>query len=285
MVKTALEQGANFFDIANIYAKGQSEINFGKAMHWNDDLREQVIVESKCGMVRSYEGGVKRNSAYNLSKQHILASVDESLKRLQTDYLDVLLLHHPDALMEPEEVGEAFDLLQSSGKVRHFGVSNFGSMQIAYLQKHLNQKILVNQMKLSMAYCPMIASGLNVNNNSPSAYDRDGYVLDYCRANSITVQAWATVQYGLQDGTFIGSDRYPELNQKLKEKGEKYGLGPNGVATAWILRHPAHMMPITGSTKPERLLDTLKAADIEMSREDWYELYLAARPDRVRGEF
>ncbi|MGZ7443079.1 aldo/keto reductase family oxidoreductase [Paenibacillus sp. TH7-28] len=266
-VQTAMEEGANFFDHADIYGGGACEEVFAEAIHMTGDVREKIILQSKCGI---------RQGSFDFSKEHILASVDGSLKRLKTDYLDVLLLHRPDTLVEPEEVAEAFDQLQSSGKVRHFGVSNQNPMQIQLLKKHVKQPIVANQLQLSITNATMISSGINVNMENASAVNRDGSVLDFCRLHDITIQPWSPFQYGFFEGVFLGSDKFPELNQKIDEIAGKYGVTNTTIAIAWLLRHPAQMQPVTGTMNAERLKDCCKAADIRLTREEWYEIYRAA---------
>jgi len=266
-VQTALEEGANFFDHADIYGGGACEEIFAEAIHMNDDIREKIILQSKCGI---------RKGMYDFSKEHILASVDGSLKRLKTDYLDVLLLHRPDALVEPEEVAEAFDILESSGKVRHFGVSNHNPMQIQLLKKAVKQPIVANQLQLSITNATMISSGINVNMENESAVNRDGSVLDFCRLNDITIQPWSPFQYGFFEGVFLGNDKFPELNRKIDEIAEKYGVSNTTIAMAWLLRHPANIQPVTGTMNIGRLKDCCRASDIRLTREEWYEIYRAA---------
>lgn len=266
-VQTALEEGANFFDHADIYGGGACEEVFAEAIHMTDDVREKIVLQSKCGI---------RQGSFDFSKEHILASVDGSLKRLKTDYLDVLLLHRPDTLVEPEEVAEAFDQLQSSGKVRHFGVSNQNPMQIQLLKKHVKQPIVANQLQLSITNAKMISSGINVNMENDSAVNRDGSVLDFCRLHDITIQPWSPFQYGFFEGVFLGNDKFPELNQKIDEIASKYSVTNTTIAIAWLLRHPAQMQPVTGTMNTRRLKDCCKAADIRLTREEWYEIYRAA---------
>lgn len=266
-VRTALEAGANFFDHADIYGGGTCEEIFADAIQMNDDIREKIILQSKCGI---------RKGMFDFSKEHILESVDGILGRLKTDYLDVLLLHRPDALVEPEEVAEAFDRLESSGKVRHFGVSNQNPMQIQLLQKYVKQPIVANQLQLSITNATMISSGINVNMENESAVNRDGSVLDFCRLNDITVQPWSPFQYGFFEGVFLGSDKFPELNRKIDEIAAKYEVSNTTIAIAWLLRHPARMQPVTGTMNPERLLDCCKAGDVVLTRQEWYEIYRAA---------
>ncbi|MDR1136386.1 MAG: aldo/keto reductase [Clostridiales Family XIII bacterium] len=267
-VQTALDEGAYFFDHADIYNDGLSESIFAEAVHMNDNIREKLIIQSKCG--------IHPGKMFDFSKAHILEAVDGSLKRLKTDYLDVLLLHRPDALVEPEEVAEAFDILQSSGKVRNFGVSNQTPMQIKLLKKCVKQPIIVNQLELSITNATMISRGIHVNMDDSFAVDRDGDILDFCRLSDITVQAWSPFQYGFFEGVFIGNPKFPELNAKLDEVGAKYGVNSTTIAIAWILRHPAKIIPLTGTMNIGRLKDCIKAADVNISREEWYEIFLAA---------
>lgn len=266
-VRTALDQGANFFDHADIYGKGVCEEIFADAVGMNASIREQMILQSKCGI---------RPGMFDFSKEHILASVDGILQRLKTDYLDILLLHRPDALVEPEEVAEAFDLLESSGKVRHFGVSNQKPMQIELLKKHVKQPIVANQLQLSITNATMISNGVNVNMENESAIDRDGSILDYCRLHDITVQPWSPFQYGFFEGVFLNNDKFPELNAKIDEIAANYGVSNTTIAIAWLLRHPAGMQPVTGTMNIERLIDCCKASDVHLTRQEWYEIFRAA---------
>lgn len=267
LIKTSMDLGINFFDHADIYAGGESEKLFSKAINMNDDIREKMIIQSKCG--------IRPGICFDFSKEYILNSVDGILSRLNTDYLDVLLLHRPDALVEPEEVAEAFDILKSSGKVKHFGVSNHNPYQIELLKKYCNVNIDVNQLQFSITECGMIDSGLNVNMTNALGINRDGGVLDYCRLNDITIQPWSPFQYGFFEGVFLGSDKYPELNKKIDELAEKYNVTNSAIAIAWILRHPANMQPIVGTTNKDRLNEIAKAIKIKLTREEWYEVYKA----------
>ena len=263
-VQTALDEGAIFFDHADIYGRGTCEEIFAEAVHMNDDVREKIIVQSKCGI---------RKGMFDFSKEHIINSVNNSLKRLKTDYLDVLLLHRPDALVEPEEVAEAFDELESSGKVRYFGVSNQKPMQIELLRKYVKQPIVANQLQLSITNANMISNGMNVNMEIDSSIDRDGSVLDYCRLNDITIQPWSPFQYGFFEGVFIGNEKFPELNKMIGEIAEKYDVTNTTIVVAWLLRHPANMQPIVGTMNIDRLKDCCRATDIRLTREEWYEIY------------
>lgn len=268
-VRTALEEGANFFDHADMYGGGECETIFADALGMNDDVREKVILQSKCG-IRLDKG------MYDFSKSHILESVDGILRRLKTDYLDILLLHRPDALVEPEEVAEAFDQLERSGKVRHFGVSNQKPMQIELLKKAVQQPIIVNQLQLSVTNATMISNGLSVNMLVDAALDRDGSVLDYCRLHDITIQPWSPFQYGFFEGVFLNNEKFPELNQQINEIADRYQVSNTTIAIAWLLRHPAKMQPVIGTMNIERLRDSCRASDIHLTREEWYSIYTAA---------
>lgn len=267
MINTALEEGIDFFDHADKYGDGKSEETFAQAIDMNPGIREKIFIQSKCGI---------KPTSYDFSKEHILNAVDGSLKRLKTDYLDVLLLHRPDALVEPEEVAEAFTILHSSGKVRYFGVSNQNPMQIELLNKYLNQKIIINQLQLSITNTGMIDAGINVNMKIDRSIDRDGSILDYCRLKDITIQAWSPFQYGFFDGVFLDNDKFPELNQKINEIAAAKGVPNTAIAVAWILRHPAKIQTIVGTMNPSRLKDICKASNVNLSRQEWYDIYLAA---------
>ena len=267
-VQTAIENGANFFDHADIYGRGECEKIFAKAVGMCPSVREKILLQSKCGIVPG--------KMFDFSKEHILNSVDGILQRLNTEYLDVLLLHRPDALVEPEEVAEAFSVLKQTGKVRHFGVSNQNPMQMQLLEKYMRMPIVANQLQLSITNATMITSGINVNMENGSAVNRDGGVLDFCRLNDITIQPWSPFQYGFFEGVFIGSDKYPELNAKLTEIAQKYNVSETTIVMAWLLRHPAKFMPITGTMNKQRLLDCIRASEITLSREEWYEIYKSA---------
>ncbi|MDR2177446.1 MAG: aldo/keto reductase [Treponema sp.] len=267
-VKSALDLGACFFDHADIYGGGACEEIFAKAAGMNAALREKILIQTKCG--------IRPGVAFDFSKEHILKSVDESLKRLKTDYVDVLLLHRPDALVEPEEVAEAFGILHAQGKARNFGVSNQNPGQIRLLRKYLAQPIVVNQLQLSITNATSITQGLHVNMLDDTALNRDGSVLDFCRLNDITIQPWSPFQYGLFKGVFLDNGEFPNLNVKINEIAGKYGVSNTTIALAWLLRHPAKFQPVTGTMNAGRLADCVKAADIVITREEWYEILLAA---------
>lgn len=264
---TALETGINFFDHADIYGGGQSERVFAQAMSNTGTKRENIILQSKCGIQKGY---------FDFSKQHILTSVDNILERLNTDYLDILALHRPDALMEGEEVAEAFRLLKESGKVRHFGVSNQNRYQMELLQSYLDAPLVVNQLQLSPAHTPMIDSGLTVNMWENGASNRDGGIIDYCRLNNITIQAWSPFQVTLQKGLFFNDTNYAKLTETLEKYATQYGVTKEAITVAWIMRHPAKIQTIIGSMNTERLRDIAKAENVQLTRQEWYDIYTSA---------
>ncbi len=271
LLETAYEQGINFYDHADIYGKGECESLFAKALSHTDISREKLILQSKCGIRKGATG------YYDFSKDHILTSVDGILKRLNTDYLDILLLHRPDPLMEPDEVAAAFHQLHTSGKVRHFGVSNHTPHQIQLLQRSVEQKLIVNQVQFGVAHTPLIDSSMSLNMKTDEAVNRDAGTLDYCRLNDITLQAWSPYQNGFFAGTFIGNKKdFPELNSVLERLAEAYQVTPTAIATAWITRHPANIQVIVGSTKPSRVKEACAGSSIPLTREEWTELYAAA---------
>lgn len=270
LINAAIEAGVNFFDHADIYGGGKSEALFADAAGMKPSVREKMIIQTKCGI------HLEPINYFDFSKEHIVSALEGSLKRLKTDYVDILLLHRPDALMEPEEIAEAFTALHDSGKVNYFGVSNQNPMQIELLKKYVQQDLIVNQLQLSVMSSWLVDAGLFVNTQSPQGVVRDGGVLDYCRLNDMTIQAWSPFQYGYFDGPFLDNGKFPELNRKIDELAAKYEVPNTAVAAAWILRHPAKMQVIPGTTNARRLKDICRATEIELSRREWYEIYLAA---------
>lgn len=267
-LKYCIDNGLNFFDHADIYGAGRCEERFRDAFKETGYKREDIILQSKCGI---------KKGMYDFSKEHILNSVDGILNRLGTDYLDVLVLHRPDALVEPEEVAEAFDILESSGKVRHFGVSNHRPMQIELLKQYVKQDILVNQLQFGPAFSSMIAAGLEANMLTNGAVDRDGSVLDYSRLNKMTIQAWSPFMFSFPKSLFIGNkEEMPELNNLLEEMADELNSTPMAVSTAWVLRHPANIQMIAGTTNTDRMAQIISASEITLTREQWYKIYLSA---------
>ena len=269
IVNTAYENGINFFDHADIYGRGVCEENFGKYLNRNPSFREKIFIQTKCG--------IKPGISFDFSYDHIITSVENSLKRLNTDHIDYLLLHRPDTLMAPEEVAKAFEKLLNDGKVMHYGVSNQHPLQMELLKKYLGDIPLVaNQLQLSVANCPMIDFGFNVNMTNDFSSSRDNGILEYCRLKDITIQPWSPFQYGFMEGTFINNDLFKDLNIKLEEIGAKYGITPTGLAIAWLLRHPAKMQPVIGTTTPARIKEVCHASDVIITHDEWYDLYKSA---------
>ena len=270
VIRTAYDCGINFFDHATCYGNGEAEERFAQAFPLTGIRREDIYIQSKCGLC------FDRNE-FDWTKENILSSVDDSLRRLNVGYLDVLLLHRPDLLFDPEEVAEAFDTLEKSGKVRHFGVSNLMPMQIELLKKYVKQPLVFNQVQLSLEQSQLIDQALYMNNKTTDlSVNRDGSVLDHCRLNDITIQAWSPLQFGMFGGTFIDNLDFPELNKALAEIAEREGVSKAAVAIAWILRHPAKMQAIIGTMDPEHIRDTCDAVKVKLSHHDWYVLYLAS---------
>lgn len=270
LVGSARDAGINFFDHANVYGGDhRCERRFGDAITFTPAEREEVILQSKVGI---------RDGFWDFSKEHILDSVDKSLAALRTDYLDILLLHRPDTLMEPDEVAAAFEALASSGKVRNFGVSNQTPGQTELLKRSVRQPLAFNQVQLSITHAPLIAAGIAANMAAlDQSIDRDNDILDYARLNEITLQAWSPFQKGFFDGVFIGDrEDFGPLNDALDEIAAAHGITPTGVAVAWILRHPANMQVVLGTTNPERVAQSAAGSDVRLSREEWYRLFTAA---------
>ena len=269
-IRTAYDCGINFFDHATCYGNGEAEERFAQALPLTGIKREDIIVQSKCGLC------FDRNE-FDWTKENILSSVDDSLRRLKVEYLDALLLHRPDLLFDPEEVAEAFDTLEKTGKVRCFGVSNLMPMQIELLKKYVKQPLVFNQVQLSLEQSQLIDQALYMNNKTTEfSINRDGSALDYCRLHDITIQAWSPLQHGMFGGTFIDNEDFPELNKALATIAEREGVSKAAVAIAWILRHPAKMQAIIGTMNPEHIKDTCDAVKVNLSHHDWYELYLAS---------
>ena len=271
VIRSAYDCGVNFYDHATCYgADGAAETRFGEAFPMTGIKREDIYIQSKCGLC------FDRNE-FDWTKDNILSSVDDSLRRLNVEYLDTLLLHRPDVIYDPEEVAEAFDILDKSGKVRFFGVSNLVPMQIELLKKYVKQPLVINQVQLSLEQSQLIDQALYMNNKQTDfSVNRDGHILDYCRLNDITIQAWSPLQIGMFGGTFIDNPDFPKLNKALAEIGEREGVSKTAVAIAWILRHPAKMQAIIGTMNPAHIADACDASKVTLSHHDWYDLYLAA---------
>lgn len=277
-LETAHDTGINFIDSSDIYGHGKSEEIFGEALEKSSLSRDDFYIQSKTGIFEDESQNYK-TTRYDFSKEHIIKSVDGILSRMKIDYLDSLLLHRPDALMDPAEIAAAFDELQKDGKVRHFGVSNFNPTQVELLQAGLSQKLLINQLQLSVMHTGPIDFNIHTNMTDARSIDHDRGVLDYSRLHNMTVQAWSPFQYGQIEGNFIGNPKFPEVNDSLQRLADKKGVSKNAIAAAWILRHPAIGQVIIGTMTPEHIVDSAKGADISLTAQEWYDIYLAAGND------
>ena len=267
LIRSDLDAGISFFEHADIYGgNGRCEELFGNVLRADPALRERMTIQTKCGI---------RPGQYDFSKEHILTSVEGSLKRLGTEQVEFLVLHRPDTLVEPEEVAEAFAQLKAQGKVRAFGVSNHNSLQIALLNRYLDEPLVIDQLQFGLGHTVLVDAGLNVNMKNDPAVNRDASTLDYCRLQDITIQAWSPLQYGFIKGHFMGNGDYADLNRKLEALGEAYGITATAMAIAWILRHSAKIQPVVGSVNAQRMRDIAQAADVTITRKEWYELYCA----------
>ena len=277
-LETAHNTGINFIDSSDIYGHGKSEEIFGEALEKSSLNRDDFYIQSKTGIFEDESQNYK-TTRYDFSKEHIIKSVDGILSRMKIDYLDSLLLHRPDALMDPAEIAAAFDELQKDGKVRHFGVSNFNPMQVELLQAGLSQKLLINQLQLSVMHTGPIDFNIHTNMTDARSIDHDRGVLDYSRLHNMTVQAWSPFQYGQIEGNFIGNPKFPEVNDALQKLADKKGVSKNAIAAAWILRHPAIGQVIIGTMTPEHIVNSAKGADVSLTAQEWYDIYLAAGND------
>ena len=270
LVETALSVGINAFDLADIYGRGRCEELLGLVLKNRPDLREEMWIQSKCGI------RIEEFTYFDFSKDYIIKSVDGILQRLKIDHLDSLLLHRPDALMESDQVAEAFDLLYKQGKVRNFGVSNQNPMMMELLKKDVKQPLAVNQLQLSAAFTPGFESGFHVNMEDSQAAMRDGSIFEYCKLHDVVIQAWSVLQFGYFKGNFVGNEKFQALNQVLDRLAIKYGVTPSTIAISWILRYPAKMQAVVGTTNPKHLREVSQAANFSLTRKEWYEIYLAA---------
>ncbi|TNC64206.1 aldo/keto reductase [Rubellimicrobium roseum] len=271
LVGAGLDAGINMVDHADIYGgmRHHCETRFGEALRLTQADRERMVIQTKAGI---------REKFFDFSEEHLLRSVEGSLKALRTDYLDVFLLHRPDALVEPEEVASAFDKLHAAGKVRHFGVSNQSPGQIELLKTAVRQPLVVNQVQLSITHAPLVAEGVALNMSGlDQSIGRTSGLLDWSRKEGMTLQAWSPFQKSFFDGPFVGDrESHPELNDALDEIASAHGVTPTGVAVAWITRHPARMQVVLGTTKPGRVRECVAGAGVDLSRQEWYRLFRAA---------
>lgn len=270
LVETALSVGINAFDLADIYGRGRCEELLGLVLKNRPDLREEMWIQSKCGI------RIEEFTYFDFSKDYIIKSVDGILQRLKIDHLDSLLLHRPDALMESDQVAEAFDFLYKQGKVRDFGVSNQNPMMMELLKKDVKQPLAVNQLQLSAAFTPGFESGFHVNMEDSQAAMRDGSIFEYCQLHDVVIQAWSVLQFGYFKGNFVGNEKFQTLNQVLDRLAIKYGVTSSTIAISWILRYPAKMQAVVGTTNTNHLREVSQAANFSLTRKEWYEIYLAA---------
>ena len=267
VVKIVMENGVDFFDHADIYGGGESERRFAQVLARNPGMRDKMLIQGKVGISKGY---------YDASYDHIIEAAEGCLARLHVDYMDFLLLHRPDALMEPEEVAEAFERLHAQGKVRYFGVSNQNAGQMMLLKKYMKQPLLIDQMQFGPAHTILVDEGMNANMHSAHAMQKGGGTLDYCRLNDITIQAWSPFQHGMFEGPFQTSEKYAEMNKVIRALAEEKGISESAVAVAWILRHPAKIQTLLGSMNEKRLAEMCAGGDVELSRPEWYQIYRAA---------
>ena len=277
-LETAHQAGINYIDSADIYGHGKSEEVFGAAFQKSSLTRDDFYIQSKTGIYENPQLDYK-TTRYDFSKKYLIKAVDGILSRMKIDYLDSLLLHRPDALMDPAEIAAAFDELQRDGKVRHFGVSNFNPMQVDLLQSGVSQRLLINQLQLSVMHTGPIDFNIHTNMTDERSIDHDRGVLDYSRLHNMTVQAWSPFQYGQIEGNFIGNPKFPKVNEALQKVADQKGVSKNAVAAAWILRHPANTQVIIGTMTPAHIIDSAKGADISLTAQEWYDIYLAAGND------
>ena len=270
LVETALSVGINAFDLADIYGRGRCEELLGLVLKNRPDLREKMWIQSKCGI------RIEEFTYFDFSKDYIINSVDGILQRLKIDHLDSLLLHRPDALMEADQVAEAFDILYKQGKVRNFGVSNQNPMMMELLKKDVKQPLAVNQLELSAAFTPGFESGFHVNMEDSQAAMRDGSIFEYCKLHDVVIQAWSVLQFGYFKGNFVGNEKFQALNQVLDRLAIKYGVTSSTIAISWILRYPAKMQAVVGTTNPKHLREVSQAANFSLTRKEWYEIHLVA---------
>lgn len=282
IVEAALAQGINFFDHADIYGRGRAEEAFAAVWQAQPNLRDRIVLQTKCG-IRFGDEAARTPGRYDFSHEWIAAAVEASLRRLATDRIDILLLHRPDPLVEPEEVARAFDDLHRCGKVLHFGVSNHTGMQIDLLRRYVRQPIVANQLELSLLHYDLIEAGIITNQHRPESPVRGDGTLEYCRLHDISVQAWGPMAKGLpcKEPAELTDERHRNLAAVVGELAAAKAVSREAVVLAWLLRHPARIVPIIGTTKPDRIAASCQADNVQLSREEWYRLYEAARAARM----
>ena len=277
IVETAMNAGVDFFDTADCYHAGASSRALGQALKDLSVDRDSVGIQTKFGIFRNPDSD--KITRYDFSKDHLLKTLDQELINLQTDHVDFVLLHRPDTLVDLDDLAEAFNELQSSGKVRHFGVSNVNPMQVDLLQSAVSQRLEVNQLQFGLGHTGMVDQEIHVNMGDDPSLDHDGGLLAYSRLKSMTIQAWSPFQMGFFDGVFLDNPRYPELNAELDKLAQQHGVAKSAIALAWILRHPASIQVLLGSMTPERITQMAAGADVDLTAQEWYDLYLSAGHD------
>ncbi|MGJ3239047.1 MAG: aldo/keto reductase [Anaerolineae bacterium] len=276
LIHTAVEHGITLIDLADIYTRGKSDEAVGHVIKQDPSLRDKILLQAKSGIVLPDELFSGSIAHYDFSYENLTRKVESTLQRLNTDYVDLLLLHRPDPLVEPAEVARAFDDLNQSGKVRYFGVSNHTPMQIELLKQYLDQPLVINQIEINILHNDLINDGI-VANTTNAGYTGARGTLDYCRANQMLIQAWSPVAGGQ---LFTRDDNAPEhvkdTAQLIRELAETHQTTPSAIALAWLLRHPAPIQPILGTLKAERIAESVLADAVTLSRLEWYQLLAAA---------
>ncbi|MFT6896447.1 MAG: putative oxidoreductase [Paraglaciecola sp.] len=275
-IDAALQSGINYFDHADIYTLGKAEQVFGQVLKERPVLREQMYIQSKCGIRFADERGPKR---YDLSAQWITQSVDESLARLNTEYLDVLVLHRPDPLMEPDEIAEAFHRLKSAGKVHYLGVSNMQQQQMAFLQRSLDMPLVLNQIEISLGKLDWLDEGIYAGNSAGCDTNFTPGTLEYCRQNKVQIQSWGSLCQGLFSGRDVSSQaaHIGHTSALVAKLAVEYAVSPEAIVLGWLMRYPAGIQPVIGSINPKRIKASQQAVGLNLSREHWYALYVCAK--------
>lgn len=275
-IDAAIAAGINFFDHADIYTFGKAEQVFGQALAERPELREHMYIQSKCGIRFEDDKGPKR---YDFSAKWIEESVEGSLKRLNTDYLDVLMLHRPDPLMEVEEIAQVFSCLQESGKVRNFAVSNMQQHQMNFLQHALDMPIVANQIEASLQKHQFVDEGVYAGNADGKDLNFTPGSVEYCRHFDIQIQSWGSLCQGLYTGGDLTNASQADINTSIlvNKLAALYDTTPEAIVLAWLLRHPALIQPIIGTTNVERIAASCGALNVTLSREHWYALYVSAK--------
>ena len=282
IIRTALDEGINLYDHADIYCRGKAEEAFGTLWQQLPALRGDIIIQSKCGIRFSGSPTKADPQRFDFSYEHIVRSVEGSLKRLNTDYLDVLLLHRPDPLVEPGEVARAFDDLCAAGKVRWFGVSNHTAAQLDLLRQYVRQPIVANQVAFNLIHTHMLNEGIVFNQDNPLLSRNEG-TLEYCRKHNITLQAWGSLAWGQLTGREVENppEKITKTAALVSAMAQEKGVSGEAILTAWILRHPANIQAVIGTTNLSRIRACCQADTITLTREEWYRLFNSGRGEAL----